>query len=1647
MERSPVYRRAVQFRVLGPLEADAGEGPIPLGGRKQRAVLASLLVRANEVVSADALIDDVWGEEPPDTAKNILQTYVANLRKALGDDRLQGRPPGYVLSIGPAELDAIRFDDLVTRAKRSLPVDPNVAIATFEDALALWRGPALADLHEQSSLLAEAARLEELRLDAQEDRIEALLATSANAKALAELEPLLDRHPLRESLWGLAMVASYRDGRQAEALNTFGRARELLADELGIDPSPELVRMHERILKQDPSLELRGEPLRGYRLLERIGAGSVGTVFRGIQPHVGRDVAIKVFDEKIAADPDFVARFEHDAQIVASLEHPHIVPMYDYWREPGRAYVVHRYMRGGSLRALRERGADLDRQRVLKVVAQVASALGFAHRQGVGHGGVHPSNVLLDAEGNAYLSDFKIGTGPAPDPSADLRALEHVSRDLLSNDVPASLGELLDELADGGLGPDAVADAANELLEPRAVGFVRTREDRNPYKGLRAFGEADAPDFFGRSELTTRLVAALNDGHPAARFLALVGPSGGGKSSAVRAGLVPALRGGALATSRPVLVTDMFPGIHPLEELEEALVRVAARSHARLGDLLRSGSRGLLEAVDLVTPEGAELVLIVDQFEELFTLAADERERESILEALRVCALDPHSRLVVIATLRADFYDRPLVYPRFGELLAERNVTVPPLTADELEQAIRRPAEREGMRLEPGLVAEMIADVAHQPGGLPLLQFALTELYERREGDRLTLAAYRDIGGVTGALSARADRLFTAADADGRHAIEQVFLRLVTLGEGRQDTRRRVAIAELDGLDVTDASLSSALDAYGRHRLLTFDREPSTREPTVEIAHEALLRSWGRLASWIDQARDDLRQHERLARAAAEWRGSERDPSFLMAGARLDQVEAWSASTSLSVGQPERAYIKASVDRRDRERDAERIRSEHEAQIERRSVRRLRGLVAVFAVAALVAGTLTIVATNQGSRAEREATISRAREMASAALANLGHDPELGILLAMEAVDVTRSIDGSVLPEAEDALHRAVTSSRVVITLPGVSGPVASSADGIIATTSQDALGTVDLRDLSDGHIIGSIDAHAGEVVDLVFSRDGDLLATSGRDGALKMWSAPSGEPLWTLQGEQKAEGISFNADGSLVAATWSRSSIVRVLDTASGGVVQTIPLRAGDTSLSASGDQVALAGKRIHVIDVRTAERVFRPVTPSAPDEPYAVDEVAWSPDGSTIAASNVAALDILEPATGELRFSTQLSSQRLAWSPDSRTLAVSSGGVIKIWELGRDGDVQQTISLSATEMTTGIATLTFGGDGTYVMATSEGPDAALKVWDVGLDGTEEIGVFRVPRYFGDVEFAPDGRTFLTAGMGGRVEIFDTKTLRSLRTIGASVTEQFFDLSADGEALAEVDLGDRKVTAWNVATGTRMFRFMNPGPSTGVEWSPDGRYLVVSGGSGSGARVLDRSGRVVLELAQGQSVDHATFSPDGALIATRTGGAEIWDARTGASLGSFPGRGCCLAFDPSGTRIVTSGDWGTPAVWDARTGQRQFSLESDEGDVCFVMFSPDGSRIAVGGDDDTTRMFDAATGEQQLVLRGTGPTADLCVRSVSFSPDGSMLATQNPGRLRIWALDIDALLDIARNELTRSLTDEECRQYLRVDRCPTTEG
>lgn len=482
--------------------------------------------------------------------------------------------------------------------------------------------------------------------------------------------------------------------------------------------------------------------------------------------------------------------------------------------------------------------------------------------------------------------------------------------------------------------------------DSRAVGPSAGSRIENPYMGLRSFREADASRFFGQD----RLVASLMDRvlGPSA-FTALVGPSGSGKSSAVQAGLLPLLRSEA-----PQLgVALMQPGSQPFAELEASLAAWAGGPVPPIAEL-RRGDTGLIDAVAQFADHAGRLLLVVDQFEEVFTLTEPE-DASAFVSALVRAAADPQGRVHVLVTMRADFYDRPLADPRLGPVFASSVVNVIPLGPDELEAAATIPARQLDVMVEPRLVGRLIADVAGQPNALPLFQYALTELFDERSGPRLDLATYERIGGVRKAVARRAEWIYQRLAREEQEATRQLFLRIATVS-GDAVSRRRVPASELASLTVDVVALQGAIDAFTRYRLLALDRDPTTGGPTVEVAHEALLVEWHRLRDWIDESRGDLATHARFAVALNEWETAGRDPGYLLAGSRLDDYQGWASATDLHLTHDELRFLEqsaaaqAAAGAEEREADAR----------ARRLQRRTRWqLVALFAAVALLAGIVT----------------------------------------------------------------------------------------------------------------------------------------------------------------------------------------------------------------------------------------------------------------------------------------------------------------------------------------------------------------------------------------------------------------------------------------------------------------------------------------------------------------------------------------------------------------------------------------------------------------------------------------------------------------------------------------------------------------
>ena len=1204
---------AVRYRALGPITVELEGHEVKLGGLRQQMVLAVLLRSANRVLSQDALIDAVWAGEPPEAARATVQSYIYNLRRVLGPDAIVRRGDGYFIEVDAENFDVLAFERSVRAGTDLVKVDPASARATLIEALDLWFGTAYGGI-DLPDLDAEIKRLGEMRVTATETRIEADLALGRAGELVAELESLVRDHPLRERFWGQLMLALYRSGRQAEALRAYQKARAHLVDQLGIEPGTELADLEARILDQDPSLLLSVEvessvggdrhrrPIRGYELRGVIGSGEFGVVHRAYQPSIGREVAMKVIQADNANDLAFVARFEREAQRVANLEHPHLLPLHDYWRDPTGAYLVMPLMRGGSLEdSLQAGGWNLEP--ALRLLDQVGSALTYAHRHGVLHGDLKTANILLDEDGNAYLSDFGIA-GPLPDdPGTAMTSARLLSPEEASGEGPTirsdifALGALTFEILSGmpptgtthapDLGearqdiPEAVAkvvsramatDPSDRFLKVdeflrelrRSAGVdvvaasevveIASEQIRNPYKGLRAFAEDDAVDFHGRDALIDDLLQRL----ATHRLVTVVGPSGSGKSSVVRAGLIPALRAGILTDSRDWLVTDMFPGSFPFEELEAALSRVAVRTPGEMLSEL-SQPNGLLRVSKQILPgDDSTLLVFIDQFEELFSTVRSEETRRLFLENLISVAADERSRVKVVTTIRADFLDRPLGYADFAEAIADGLVTVGPPTRDGLAQAVSAPARAVGLELEAGLVGRIISDVEGQPGALPLLQYALTEMFSHREKSTLTIAGYEATGGVAGALGRRAEELYDGLTPAGQQATREVFLRLVSVDELGSVTRRRARQSELVSLAVDRGGLESVLTAFSRFRLLTFDRDLVTRGPTVEVAHEALLTEWPRLHGWIEDAQESLILARRVREAAHEWIESSEDPSYLLRGVRLEDVEAWASQAEVVLTSDETRYITASI-------------AQRAADAENSRRRRRRAFVALAAGLCLVSA-LALIAFWQRGIAEREALQARARELAAAAQAQVGQNRELALLIATEAFDT--SIRGGAEPttEAVSAMAQAIQDWRLVARFPAAAllYPTVSPDGSLVAVGSKMSPDDVNIFGV-DGSLLGTLSGP--EVPDVVawkadFSPNGRTITVTYADPQVidtfravregipdvRIFDLATMSGILDLDTDHGWAYISHSPDGGLLAMSFDRE--VRVVDTADGSEV-----------------------------------------------------------------------------------------------------------------------------------------------------------------------------------------------------------------------------------------------------------------------------------------------------------------------------------------------------------------------------------------------------------------------------------------------------------------------------------------------------------
>jgi WD40 repeat protein/serine/threonine protein kinase len=1419
--------------------------------------------------------------------------------------------------------------------------------------------------------------------------------------------------------------------------------------------------------------------LRGYRLKEILGSGGFGAVYRAYQASIDREVAVKVIKPNLANDPSFIQRFEREAQIIARLEHPHIVPLYDYWREPDGAYLVMRLMRGGSLHDLLH-AERLELDEVLRILHEIGDALDGAHRKGVIHRDVKPRNVMLDEERRVYLADFGLASdeqhkdadredgmisgspfymspeqasGGLVTPQSDLYSTGVMLFEMLTGVVPFGdtlpstalikhmtepLPDLKTERADlsdainlviqkaTAKNPAERYQSAQEMAEAFASAIATTARPAdkapvaidNPYKGLRAFQEDDASDFYGREALIDQMIGRLRSAKPQdPRFLAVIGPSGSGKSSAVRAGLIPAMRAGSIPASEKWLITDLFPGGQPFENLADAILRISIRPLPNLLERLHSGPAQLLQVISEALPADPKvrLVIVIDQFEEIFTMTTKDEERKLFLDNLLSAVMRP-GRTLIIVTLRADFFDQPLLYPRWGELFRDHAQIVLPLNETELRSAIELPALRAGLLFEPGLIDQIIRDVRDQPGALPLLQYALTELFERRDANRLINSAYRELGGVTGALARRAEQLYETLTAAGREAVRQVFMRLVALGEGTEDTRRRVPHTELVPAPTSETAIAHAgemdyaISIYTRYRLLTADRDPQDRSPTVEVAHEALIRTWSRLKEWIKSSREDLRLQRKLTAAALEWHTHQRDQSYLAAGTRLSQFEALTRVRDLSFNQLELEYVHASITERTAQEEAERERQQRELAAARKlaetekqraeeraqAAESLRKRAVILTIVSLFAGLAALAALFLAQLANRTAD-ENIIIASTAQAANTQIVEEMRGRSTQQAIaesNFARAESQRLAAEANSLLQRHESPElAALLALRGLQTAYTEQAEIALERAARFDYGSIGLL-------------HSDSILRLALSPDGRTLATGDETGVTRLWDVNTGTMLNEFKDHTDGvQAISFSPDGKLLL-TGSYDFSVILRDAQSGAILQQ-PEAFSDS-----------------------------------------VNWVGFSPDGKIFAASSdEGVLRLYNTDNGETIAELQHTEDEypscFVFDPQGQTVLIGmyNGAVVR-WDY-RSGETIQSYE-GAKDI---IWSLEISPDGKQILATSN--DLNALIWN--LAGGELIHRFKHTDSIYDARFSPDGTLIATGGVDTNVWLWDVESETLLRRFGAH-TSSIYSLvflpdgdhlisgSTDGTArvwdltkpveldtLKEFDLdvytiayshdrrhlaaggGNARLVMWNAATLEYEREFKTEYTIYTAVFSKDDQRILTA--SDDGAIVWDAlTGEQLLTLYQKDNAAYsALFSPDDKtiLVAESDYNLYLYDAQTGDLLQTFSGHefGSVAVFAKDGKTIVTGGEDKTIRIWDAASGAQLRTIDAPD-QITSIALAPDGRTLAIGGSDPFAYLFDLETGEQLHQLIGHTNA----IWSIAFSPDGNYVLTASQDKTaRIW--------------------------------------
>ncbi|MCW2881527.1 MAG: High-affnity carbon uptake protein Hat/HatR, partial [Sphaerisporangium sp.] len=1137
------------------------------------------------------------------------------------------------------------------------------------------------------------------------------------------------------------------------------------------------------------------------------------------------------------------------------------------------------------------------------------------------------------------------------------------TRDLLNAQLGIEPGPVLQRLHEAmlrgdedllpGLGPPPRMPAT-----PQETGGWAA--DDSPYRGLMAFQPEDEAWFFGRSQLVDRL-RELVDRLP---VVGVFGASGSGKSSLLRAGLLGTISS-AHGTAEPWRGLIMTPGEHPLDTLADLVAKTSGGDPKALRDDL-SGDPGALNAALDIALRGAaasgapetRLLLVVDQFEETFTLCADDEERRRFVEALLGLALGADRRTVLVLGIRADFLAHLTQHPGLVEALGgEAQLLVGPVSSADLNEIVVRPAVQAGLNVEPDLLATVLADAAEEPGSLPLVSHALLETWRNRTGASLTLSAYQAAGGVRGAIAQSAERVFDELAPAEQQAARRIFVRLTALGDGTEDTRRPISRAELVG--VADPEVTSGvLDRLAAARLVVLAEE------TADVAHEALIRAWPRLHRWLTDDRENLFIHRRLTDATQTWRELERDSGALYRGAQLLAARTWAEDHPQELNDIESAFLRASRALEDSERTATRRRT-------RLLQRLLAGMAALFLLALFGGG----VAVRQGQEAGHQQLVALSRQLSLKARSLLGTDPDLAGLLAIAAFRLN--------PEAETrgALLSVSAAARRRIELnaegPAIFG-VAFSPDGsLLASAGTD--GTVGLWSRRSRTRVASFSEHAGlarsgevHARAVAFSRDGRLLASIVREaalgatkGAIVVWDLGSRRPVFQRTREKVTDAMALSPDGTKIAVGVGKGAIE----------VWDLP----------TGNRRTLKGHREEVVALAfSPDQAFLVSTTGGTEKPLVWDVAS----GSKVAALRTE------------------NVHRLGFDSADGTLATGSSHYgVRFWRIGHD----RVTSLSALPKRSPYTwDMSAPAAGRIAVADEDG---LITVWDIARQQPVETYQDRSRTEALSLALSADGSMLASAGLGRTIVIRE----RALPPFsGHSRAVNDIEISPDGRVIASAS-SDTTVRLWDVHGNPIATLGDHPDHVRAVAFSPDGHRLATVTRSHT-VTVWDVDSRRRLTTITYKGLGASTdvgFDPHGRFLVATALGRFRWDVHDLESAAEvpFPGPGylvSALAFSPRAPLLATTGPAGDLVVWDLAQDREVRALRTRQGSVLDVAFSPDGKLVATAGADRTVKLWDTRTGEPYATLSGhTAP-----IQVLAFSRDGRALASAGDDRtIIVWDL------------------------------------